>query len=41
VRKGRQLPIQMVDAAEASLAEPLDNDLVGRWIAGFLKAALN
>ena len=41
VRKGGQLPTEMVDAAEASFAEPLDNDLVGGWMAQFLKTTTN
>lgn len=41
VRKGGQLPVDMVDAAEASFAQPLDNDLVGLWMARFLNAATN
>ena len=41
IRKGGQLPIEMVDAAEASFAEPLDNDLIGSWMARFLKTATN
>ena len=41
IRKGRQLPIEMVDAAEASFSEPLDNDLVGSWMARFVRQATN
>lgn len=36
VRKGTVLPVEMVEAAEASLREPVDNTLVGRWLGGFL-----
>ncbi|MEL6723688.1 MAG: type 1 glutamine amidotransferase [Pseudomonadota bacterium] len=36
VRRGTVFPDEMVDAAEASLSEPIDNDLVGRWMAQFL-----
>lgn len=38
VRKGKALPVDMVDAAEASFAEPVENDLVGKWMANFLSA---
>lgn len=36
IRKGRQLPTEMVEQAEASLKQPIDNDLIGRWMAQFL-----
>lgn len=39
VRRGTKLPEAMVDAAEASFAEPLDNDLIAQWMAGFLHSA--
>jgi GMP synthase-like glutamine amidotransferase len=39
IRKGTALPIDMVDAAEESLKTPVDNDLVGQWMATFLQAA--
>lgn len=36
VRKGTRLPIEMVEAAEASFTEPIDNDQTGQWMARFL-----
>ena len=36
VRKGTRLPVPMVEAAEASFAEPIDNDQTGQWMARFL-----
>ena len=36
VRKGTRLPVEMVEAAEASFAEPIDNDQTGQWMARFL-----
>lgn len=36
VRKGTKLPVPMVDAAEASFSEPIDNDQTGQWMARFL-----
>ena len=36
VRRGTVFPDEMVDAAEASFSEPIDNDLVGQWMARFL-----
>lgn len=41
VRKGTRLSVEMVDEAERSLETPVDNDLVGRWIAAFLTEATN
>ncbi|MEM6534025.1 MAG: type 1 glutamine amidotransferase, partial [Pseudomonadota bacterium] len=35
VRKGTVFPEDMVEAAEQSLAAPIDNDLVGQWMARF------
>ncbi|MEM1087809.1 MAG: type 1 glutamine amidotransferase [Pseudomonadota bacterium] len=40
VRKGGALPTDFVDAAEKSLETPVDNDLVGRWMARFLKQSI-
>jgi len=40
VRKGTRFSAEMVDAAEASLKTPIDNDLVGQWMANFLKTSL-
>ncbi|MEM7493611.1 MAG: type 1 glutamine amidotransferase [Pseudomonadota bacterium] len=39
VRKGTVLPTDFVNAAEESLQTPVDNHLVGSWMAAFLKAA--
>lgn len=39
VRKGTKFSAEMVDSAEASFTESIDNDLIGRWMAGFLKNA--
>jgi len=39
IRKGTRLSVEMVDEAEHSLETPVDNDLVGAWIAAFLKQA--
>lgn len=39
VRKGTRLPVDMVNAAEESLKTPVDNDLVGGWMATFLEQA--
>ncbi|MEM1390905.1 MAG: type 1 glutamine amidotransferase [Pseudomonadota bacterium] len=39
VRKGTVLPTDFVNAAEESLQTPVDNDLVGSWMAAFLKEA--
>ncbi len=36
VRRGTVFPNEMVDAAEASFTAPIENDLVGRWMARFL-----
>lgn len=41
VRKGTKLPVEMVDAAEASFDEPLDNDLIARWMARFLQSTVD
>ncbi len=41
VRKGTRLSVEMVDAAEQSLEMPIDNGLVGHWIAAFLADATN
>lgn len=41
IRKGTKIPSEMVEEAEASFAAPIDNDLVGQWMASFLKAARN
>lgn len=38
VRKGIVLPTEMVNAAEASFAEPIDNSLVATWMARFLQS---
>ncbi|MEM9937440.1 MAG: glutamine amidotransferase [Pseudomonadota bacterium] len=38
IRKGTRIAADLVEAAEDSFAAPLDNDLVGKWIANFLKA---
>ena len=40
IRKGTKLPTEMVEAAEASFDTPIDNDLVGQWMAAFLKEAV-
>lgn len=37
IRKGKALPTEMVETAERSLQTPVDNDLVGEWMANFLK----
>ncbi|MEL7032574.1 MAG: type 1 glutamine amidotransferase [Pseudomonadota bacterium] len=39
VRKGTRLSVDMVEAAEKSLQVPVDNNLVGEWIAQFLLQA--
>ncbi len=39
IRRGTRIPAELVDEAEASFAAPIDNDLVGLWMASFLKAA--
>lgn len=39
VRKGTRFSVDMVDAAEQSLQVPIDNDLVGEWMAQFLLQA--
>ncbi|MEO1552681.1 MAG: type 1 glutamine amidotransferase [Pseudomonadota bacterium] len=39
VRKGTRFSVEMVDAAEQSLQEPIDNDLIGKWMAQFLLQA--
>ena len=39
IRKGKALPTELVDAAEESLKTPVDNDLVGQWMAKFLQSA--
>ncbi len=39
IRKGTRFAPEQVEAAEQSLAAPIDNDLVGHWIANFLAAA--
>ncbi len=36
VRRGTKLSHEMVDAAEASFSDPVENDLVAKWIANFL-----
>jgi GMP synthase-like glutamine amidotransferase len=41
VRKGTKLPVEMVDAAEASFVDPLDNDQTGQWMARFLKSPVD
>lgn len=38
VRKGTILPVDMVEAAEQSLTAPIDNQLIGRWMANHLTA---
>ena len=40
VRRGTRFSPEMVDEADASLQIPIDNDLVGQWMAQFLKQAL-
>ncbi len=35
VRRGTKLSHAMVDAAEASFAEPVDNDLLAQWMSAF------
>lgn len=40
IRKGAALAEQLVETAEQSLTTPIDNDLVGQWMAGFLKRSL-
>ncbi|MEM8615384.1 MAG: type 1 glutamine amidotransferase [Pseudomonadota bacterium] len=40
VRKGGALSISEVESAEASFTKPVDNALVGRWMAAFLNEAL-
>ena len=39
IRKGTALPADMVETAEESLKTQVDNDLVGQWMAEFLKRA--
>lgn len=39
IRKGRQLPVDLVEAAEASLKQPIDNGLVATWMSRFLQSA--
>ncbi len=39
VRKGTRFSAEMVEEAEQSLKTPVENDLVGQWMASFLKAA--
>lgn len=39
VRKGTRLSVELVEEAERSFDAPLDNDVVGQWIAAFLKQA--
>ncbi|MEO0608190.1 MAG: type 1 glutamine amidotransferase [Pseudomonadota bacterium] len=41
VRRGTRLPDEMVDQAEASFADPIDNDLIATWMARFLQSAAN
>ncbi len=40
VRRGTKLSHAMVDEAEASFSEPVENDLVAKWIAIFLAGAV-
>jgi len=40
IRKGTKLPVEMVEAAEQSLAAPIDDALIGRWMANHLSAKL-
>ena len=40
VRKGRGLSEEQVDAAIQSLAKPLDNQRLGRWIAAFIRSSV-
>lgn len=40
IRKGKALPTDLVDEAEESLKTPVDNDLVGQWMANFLKDSI-
>lgn len=37
IRKGKALPAALIDKAENSLTNPIDNDLIGQWMAQFLK----
>jgi len=37
IRKGTALPVDMVEKAEESLKTRVDNDLVGQWMAEFMK----
>ena len=37
IRKGTALPVEMVETAEESFKTPVDNNLVGQWMAAFLK----
>lgn len=37
IRKGKALSVDMVEDAEQSLQAPIDNELVGEWIARFLR----
>ncbi|WP_084420747.1 type 1 glutamine amidotransferase [Henriciella litoralis] len=39
VRRGTAFSPERVDAASKSLETPVDNDLVGKWMANFLKEA--
>ncbi len=39
VRRGTKLSHAMVDAAEASFADPVDNDLIAQWMSAFLLRA--
>ena len=41
VRKGTRLPVDMVNRAEASFADPIDNDQTGAWMGNFLKRAVD
>lgn len=41
VRRGTKLSHKMVDAAEASFSDPIENELVGRWMAQFLTDAVS
>lgn len=41
VRRGTRLPHAMVDQAEASFANPIDNDLIAAWMARFLQSTTN
>jgi GMP synthase-like glutamine amidotransferase len=39
IRKGKALPIALVEEAEESLKIQVDNDLVSQWMANFLQSA--